>query len=55
MSIMDDIDREIHNQQIINLLGDFIQYTKDHYVSQEDQDAVLRFIIFLIERGFSND
>lgn len=48
--MMDKINREIHTQEIVNLLNSYISYSKCTYLSGNEQNSILRFIIYLMQR-----
>ena len=47
--IMDNIDREIYTDFIVNLLNNYIEYTKKYYTTDNDKDAILKFFVYLMK------
>lgn len=48
---MDNIQREIDTTFVVKMLDEYIEYSKLNYLTDDDKDAILRFLAHLIEKG----
>ena len=49
--VMDNIQKEINTDYIVNLLDNYILYQKKYHLTEEKKRSILKFIIFLMYEG----
>lgn len=49
--VMDNIQREIDIDYIVNLLNYYIDYQSQYYLIEEEKRSILKFIVFLMYKG----
>ena len=49
--VMDNIQREIDIDYIVNLLNYYIDYQSQYHFTEEEKRSILKFIVFLMYKG----